>query len=333
MTIRRSVAGVLLVATLALASGLTSCSKAEDPWKGHSDSPRVVVTFPPLYSFVKGVAPKAAVLCLCTDQGPHHYEASHEDAQKLQKADLFFANGLGLDDKFADAIQAQSHNPNLKYVKLGNLLPDSLKHREEHEEGEKKEEGKKEEHHHEGEWDPHVWLGIPQAIAMVKIIRDRLKEVDGGKAAEYDANADRTIKQLEALRDHGRKTLADKKDRNLISFHDSLGYFADPNCFDLNIVEAIEMAPGDEVTAVRLKELIEKGVEKKVHVIALEPQYPRNTSAEKLRQALEGKGLKVSMVVVDPLETASAADLKKEGEAWYDRKMRENVDNLAKALP
>lgn len=333
MMTRRKVTAVLLVAALAGAAGLGGCARIDDPWKEQSGKPRIVVTFAPLYSFVRGVAgDRAAVLCLCTEQGPHHYEASAGDALKLQKADIFFANGLGLDDKFADAIQAQSHNPNLRYVKLGDRLPRDLKIPEGHEEGDKHEGGKEEGHHHEGEYDPHVWLGIPQAIGMVEVMRDELKKIDADHAKDYDDNARRYIDSLKALLAEGRKALAGKKDRNLVSFHDSLSYFADEKSFGLTIVDAIELAPGDEVTGVRLRDLIAKCIKEKVHVIAVEPQYPDNTSAEKLRQEL-AKKMKVAKVIVDPLETGTMQELRKLGAKWYERKMRENVDNLAKSLP
>lgn len=333
MMTRRKVTAVLFLAALAGAAGLGGCARIEDPWQGQNGSPRIVVTFPPLYSFVRGVAgDRAAVLCLCTDEGPHHYEASANDALKLQKADIFFANGLGLDDKFADAIQAQSHNPNLKYVKLGDRLPKDLLHREEHEEGDKHDKGKEDEHHHGGEYDPHVWLGIPQAIRMVEVMRDELKKIDADHAKEYDDNAARYIKSLKDTLAYGRETLKGKKNRNLIGFHDSLGYFAEKECFNLNVVDAIELAPGDEVTGVRLRDLIAKCLKENVHVIATEPQYPKNTSAEKLRQLLAKKA-KVEMVIVDPLETGTMQELRALGAKWYDRKMRENVDNLAKSLP
>jgi zinc transport system substrate-binding protein len=335
MMTRRKATAVLFLAALAGAAGLGGCSRIVDPWQGLKGSPRIVVTFPPLYSFVRGVAGnRAAVMCLCTNNGPHHYEASADDALKLQKADIFFANGLGLDDKFADAIQAQSHNPNLHYVKLGDRLPDDLKHKEEdHDKGDKHEEGKKEDDHHHGDYDPHVWLGIPQAVKMVEFIRDELKKVDADHAKEYDDNAARYIKSLQDTLAYGRKALEGKKNRNLVSFHDSLGYFAEPGCFALNVVDKIELAPGDEVTGVRLARLIKKCKDENVQVIAVEPQYPKSTSAEKLRQELARQSHKVEMVIVDPLETGAPQELRDLGAKWYDQKMRENVDNLAKSLP
>ena len=69
---------VVLGQLVALVCG---CSSMEDPWKGVQGSPKVLVTFPPLFSMVKQVAGGgAAVQCLCTTTGPHHYNYNARDA-------------------------------------------------------------------------------------------------------------------------------------------------------------------------------------------------------------------------------------------------------------
>src|SRR5262249_54220428 len=66
-------------------------------------TPRVVVSSPPLDSFAKNlVADPRSVVCLCVTTGPHQYSYTIQDTQLLKEADLFLANGLGLDDSFAD---------------------------------------------------------------------------------------------------------------------------------------------------------------------------------------------------------------------------------------
>src|SRR5262245_6174618 len=90
-----------LLGAVALAGA--GCGEAPDPWKGQPGPPRVVVTFPPLECFVRNVAgDDAGILTLATTNGPHHYDPSIDETLKLRKADLFFVNGLQLDDHFAD---------------------------------------------------------------------------------------------------------------------------------------------------------------------------------------------------------------------------------------
>src|SRR5262249_19088288 len=139
MNIRPRSAISLLTLGLVMMLGWLGCSPAPDPWGG-APSPRVVVTFAPLYSFVKGVGgDHVAVRCLCTTAGPHHYEESAQDHQLVRDADLLFALGLTLDEKFADALAKDSRSKGFQYVKLGERLPRALLlpmgHHDEHEKG------------------------------------------------------------------------------------------------------------------------------------------------------------------------------------------------------
>ena len=79
-----------------------------------------------------------------------------------------------------------------------------------------------------------------------------------------------------------------------------------------------------------MKKLIEKCVKDKVRVIAVEPQYASHQSPKQLKAELEAAGVQdVVIVELDPLETATAAELTPD---WYERKMRTNLENLAKVL-
>jgi ABC-type Zn uptake system ZnuABC Zn-binding protein ZnuA len=312
---------LLMAATATVA--LHGCSPAPDPWAGKSGPPRVVVTFAPLACFVQNVAGEhAGVICLCKEQGPHDYTYNATDGLAVRKADLFLANGLGLDEGFADKVANNSGNARLRYCKLGDKLDrkDLITVKD-------------------AEKDPHVWLGIAEARHVVELIRDELTAADEAHKADYARNAERYLKELRELEKYGTDLVRKAADDKLISFHDSLEYFA--RSFGLKIVGVIEEGPGVEPSGPKMKDLIDlcegKGKyegevkwETDRRVIAVEPQYPQTTAAKVLKGALEKKGLKVMLVEIDPLETASAEDLNDAG--WYVKKMRENLDNLAKAL-
>ncbi|HZY88382.1 MAG TPA: zinc ABC transporter substrate-binding protein [Gemmataceae bacterium] len=326
---KRLAYSAVLVAGLAVAVGFVGCSSAPNPWKD-TPSPRVATTFPPLYCFAKNVlGDHGDAHSLSDATGPHHYDPSTEDSYWLRGADLFVASGLGL-DKFADRAEQTSQNARLAYLKVGDKLPKDLllaaEHEDEHDKGKP---GHAHEHEH-GEFDPHVWLGTPQAIRMVEIIRDELKRLDPPHAEDYDKNAAKYAQALKDLHKDGKDELAKAKDRKIISFHDSLRYFA--KSYDLTIVDVIEKGPGEEATTPEMINLVKKCVEEKVRVIAVEPQYPKSTSARVLQEELQKKNHKVTLVEIDPLETADPKELQKEGARWYEKKMRGNLRRLAEAL-
>jgi ABC-type Zn uptake system ZnuABC Zn-binding protein ZnuA len=162
---------------------------------------------------------------------------------------------------------------------------------------------------------------------MVGKIRDELKEKDPAHAAGYDKRAANYINRLKKLHADGQEMLKAKTNRKILSFHDSLRYFA--RAFDLKIVDSIEASPGSEPDAKTLQELVKVCREENVRVIAVEPQYDSNTSAKTILRELRGKKLEASFVTIDPMETALGGELNAD---FYENKMRENLRLLAEKL-
>jgi ABC-type Zn uptake system ZnuABC Zn-binding protein ZnuA len=317
----------LFVLFAGLIVGFGGCSKPPDPWP---DKPglRIMTSFPPLYCFASNVAgDDATVLCLMTTTGPHDYPYPVGDAFKLHRADLFLINGLGLDDNL-DKLKNNTGNPKLRFAVVGNCLPEPPSEASASGQRIKTGEVRHGNHTHPGGFDPHAWLGIPEAILMVQCIRDELKKADPQHAASYDQRAEAYIKKLQHLQTEGDEKLAAKTNRKLLSFHESLQYFA--RAFNLQVVDSIEAQAGVEPSPAQLQRLTKLARDNDVRVIAVEPQYPENTSAKTLLRELKQHGVDAQFVVVDPIETAQPEDLTPD---FYERKMRANIDNLAKALP
>src|SRR5712692_2485905 len=281
MTARRTFTALLFGMAMAALAALPGCSKAPSAWEGLGGPPRVVVSIPPLYSFVKQVGgDHVGVICLCTTTGPHHYEYNTKDAIVLRQADLLLGIGLGLDEKFMEKLHNNSGNPKLKKVELGEakrlekLVKKPLE--DEHD------ADKKDEHDH-GDKDPHVWLGIDTAKELVNAIADELKAVDAANSPDYEKNAKAYCEKLDDLQTEYVKKLKGKKDRKILPMHESLQYFGDS--FGLKIEGRIELQPGDAPTAERYKKLLEKCKKEKIRVITIEPQY-EGKPAEVLKEEL-----------------------------------------------
>ena len=307
MTTARRIVPLFVIAALAMLSG---CSPAANPWP--AGKLKVVVSFPPLDSFLKKVAgDHATVVCLAKEGGVHHYEPTAHDATLLRRANFLFANGLELDGAFLEKVVINSGNPKLSYIKLGEAIPENQRIKMAN-----------------GEIDPHVWLGPTRAAIMVEAIRDRLKEADKEHAKDYDDNAESYSKELKNLLAHGRERFGSVKDKKLLSFHESLNYFAAD--FGLDVVGYIEVQPGMEPSTSRYADILKICKEQHVRVLAIEPQYPIR-AAENVKAELKKRGAgDVNIVEIDPLETATTKDL--EDPDWYTKKMTENIDKLADEL-
>jgi zinc transport system substrate-binding protein len=182
---------------------------------------------------------------------------------------------------------------------------------------------------HTTPYDPHLWLGPPEAILMTKIIAEKLVEIDPAHRKGYEERAEKLVEEIKELQDHGKKAFAGKKHRHIITMHGSLGYFA--RAFDLT-ADPLQSHPGADPDSARMAALVKLCREKEVKVIAVEPQYSKSL-AETLQTTLKGKGLDVQVIQVDPIETAPVpANSSNPAPDYYLKKMRENIDNLAKAL-
>jgi ABC-type Zn uptake system ZnuABC Zn-binding protein ZnuA len=313
---------------MAFLVAVGGCRKAKDPWASvEGGNVKVLVSFPPLYCFTKAVADKdAKVQSLLTDIGPHEYSPTTGDAQVAAGANLFLINGLMIDDKLANLARGT------KPVEVAEALPQKsllslgkADHGKEKQKDHKHEEGKDHDHEH-GEWDPHVWLGIDQAILMVGIIRDELKKADPAHAADYEKRASDYTEKLKKLQEDGKKLLADKKNRKLIAMHDSLGYFC--KSFDLQLVDSIMPQPGVEADLKKLADLAEECKKEDILILAVEPQYSKDR-AKMLRDNLKGMKHQLEIVEIDPIETAPRDKLSSN---YYLDVMRQNLENLAKHM-
>jgi ABC-type Zn uptake system ZnuABC Zn-binding protein ZnuA len=122
--------------------------------------------------------------------------------------------------------------------------------------------------------------------------------------------------------------LKDKKDRKIVTFHDSMTYFA--KTFDLKIVGVVQKNPGTEPNDKQLRTLIALCADPSdpVRVICAEPQYGTSNSAEALLNELRrAKVPDPVLVELDPLETVKPEELK--DPEWYETKMRANLRALA----
>lgn len=329
---RRLLTVLALLGAVLTMGILGGCSKPEQGWP---DKPglRVMASFPPLYCFTANVAGEHAhVQSLLDATGIHEYHPSPHQAIALHQANLFIINGLGLDEDFSQTLVNNADNPKLKVIEIGEdeRLKPRLRKMDEHADHDEKDHKGHAHAHKHGEFDPHIWLGLPEAILMVEIIGAKLGDADKDHAANYKANADAYIEKLKQMQKDGEAAFKNKKNKKLVSFHDSLAYFA--RAFGLNVVKTIQPAAGEEATSgARLAELVELCKKENIKVIAVEPNQMANSTANALLNELKAKGIKdVSMVEVEILESVPRADLTPD---YYEKKMKKNIEDLAKAMP
>ncbi len=323
---RREALATLCGAVAAGVLGSGCSSNAPDPWPEKSGL-KILTSFAPIHCFAMNVAGDSGnVLSVMQSQGPHDFQPGTAEARMVNRADIFFVNGLGLDTSIAKKMVRTAGRSKTNLIDLGASLPVTMLleggdcgHDHSADEG----------HTHEhDEHDAHIWMGLPQARTMVAQIRDQLKALSPADAATFDQNALAYTRKLEALQAEGELLLKPKAEKAFISFHGSMQYFT--ATFGMQPPEVIQQIAGHEPTSKELSSLVSRCVDKKIRIIAVEPQYSSTTSAKVILAELKLRGIAdAEFVVLDPLETATAAEF---GPDWYETKMRANLQALAKVL-
>lgn len=335
-----------VVVLSAIALSLSSCATAPPTNEAESseatdaditaapaDPLQVVTTFLPMTQFTTAVAGDRAEVTqlLPTNVGPHDYQATPGDAQAIATADVLVKNGLEM-EFFLDDMIENAENADLVIIDssegIATLATDEHNHDHghdhaegeahdhDHAEGEAQDHAEAEHHHHHGEFDPHVWLDPKRAIAQVENIRDGLIAADPDGEAEYMANAEAFITELEALDAEITEKLAPFEGQTFVVFHDFASYFAESYGLQSETLVGI---PEENPSPDDVKQVMETVQAEGLKTILTEPQ-----AGQESFEAI-ANDLNISVSVFDPIETGSSEALQPD---YYLTVMRQNAENL-----
>lgn len=140
---------------------------------------------------------------------PHIYEPTPQDSVALEKADLILYNGFNLEPGIIKMINSTGVQAS-KYAVGEVVKPLDFEYKGQQEP------------------DPHVWGDAENAIAMTKAIRDRLIELSPEDRAEFTANAEELISELQQVDRWISEQIATipAAKRKLVTTHDAFQYYA-----------------------------------------------------------------------------------------------------------
>ena len=288
----RAAAVLLIAVTLAIA-----------PAAGASETLRVLTSFLPMEIFTRNVvgdAPGVTVVSMLPASlgCPHDYALTPGDMKKIASADLFVANGLGMEAFLGEPVRRA--NPKIRIVETARAVPPI--------------------HGGGGPADvnPHAWVSPRNAILQAREIEKALSAARPGLAPAFRRNADAFASRLSALAAEFDAAAATFRRRNIVTFHNVFDYLA--RDLGLTVVGEIETAPGQEPSAGEIQALARTIRERKVPAVFSEPQY-----SPKLADAL-AREAGVPVRVLDPVATGSPTL------TAYEDAMRRNLSTLKEAL-
>jgi zinc/manganese transport system substrate-binding protein len=227
---------------------------------------------------------------------PHDFELSAEDRQTLEEADLIAYNGAGLE---AGIPVEEADAPKWALAEnAGELLP-----------------------FEEGGEDPHVWMDPTRTAKALDSLAAALGEADPDAVSAYRERAREYAADLRDLDRELDDTLASvaPRERELVTSHDSLGYFAERYGFDVLATPFPASGPEAEASPAQLAEVVEAIEDRDVRaVFAADEDDP-----EVLTQISEQTGVEV----VADLLVESTGDA-----GSYEEMLRRDAELISAAL-
>lgn len=225
----------LIVSLLILAGWLiTACGHASSPVISEEDL-QIVASTSLVGDVARQVAGENASLVVLIPPGsdPHTFDPRPQDIAALNKADVVFMNGLGLEEALESALDSNVQGI-LAHLSDGvEVLDFDIKdqHQDETDAESLSQEGEDPTH---ASGDPHTWMDPNNVIVWTQNIAFALSQADPENASLYQENAKAYIARLQELDGWIVEQVSQipPEHRKLVTDHASFGYFADRYGFE-----------------------------------------------------------------------------------------------------
>ena len=175
----------------------------------------------------------------------HDYTLTTEDMKKVENADFFIINGLGM-EKFLDKVI--NTNSNMYIIDSSQNIQNLIKD--------------------ENETNPHIWTSIDNYISQVKNISKELQNKDTLNAQIYKENEEKYVDKLENLKEEYLKTLKNLEGQKALILNEAFEYLAQEIKLDYTIVKADHEE--STLSAEVLKNIIDKVKKENIKIIIID---------------------------------------------------------------
>lgn len=304
----------LLGAVLSLSLLLAGCSAPASDTGATEDKLNVVATTTMLADLSTVIGGERVTVDGLMGPGidPHLYQASEGDVSLMQKADIVVYNGLHLEGKMGEIFENLSGGKaNVICIEDGldesRLLAsedDSSAH------------------------DPHIWFDVALWKKAAKTVADGLSQAAPDGKADYEANLESYLKELDETDTYIRNRAAElpEAQRVLVTAHDAFQYFGKAYGFEVRGLQGI--STDAEAGTADVSALADFIVERQIKAIFVESSVPPKT-IEALQAAVKAKNFDVA--IGGELYSDSLGD-PEAGTDTYVLTVKANIDTIVDAL-
>lgn len=251
---------------------LSGCGVQNRNADDSEETVKIVTSFYPLYIMMMNLANGISGVEIDNMAEPqtgclHDYQLRPRDLVCLEGADVFLANGGGMEDFLGDVLEAYPHL-NIIYAMDGLEESDLLEGHEHDHEGE--------EHDHEEEVNPHTWMNMELYKKEIAYIADALSEIDPDHQEEYEANEMAYADKIDTLIEEYAELEEKEEKPGCVLLHESFVYLAEE--YGYPVMETLDVEKDSGFSAKEIKDLIDEVREAGNGVILSDSQYSGNIS-------------------------------------------------------
>jgi zinc transport system substrate-binding protein len=279
---------------------------------------KVVASFYPFYEIAKEIGGNNTLVISVIPMAvePHDWEITPQKIHDITEADMIIYNEIGFDswlgkkEEFRNSFLVDI-SKNLQLIKLG-----------------KQQESEKVRHDGQiydqtSRYDPHIWLDPILVKNISKNISNALIKVDPDNTDSYLQNTENFNQQLDTLDSLIKKSLANCKLKDFVTFHDSFHYFA--NRYGLTQHAVHGLSPEGEILPQQIIKTISLAKD-----LGIDTIYSEELKDPRLSQTLASEIPNGKVLLLSPIEGIESQEQKKDID--FIDKMEMNLKNLKQGL-
>ena len=264
-----------------------------------SSKTRIVTSFYPMYVIALNLTEGAEGIELSNMADVnvgclHDYTLTTEDMKKVENADIFISNGLGMENFISKILES---NSDMKVIDSSNNLENVISNGIEE--------------------NAHIWTSIDNYILQVQNIAEELKTADAKNAEVYTQNVQKSVDELNKLNEEYKSKLAKLNGEKAICLNEAFEYMGQELGMEMITIKTDHEE--STISAGMLKSVINKVKEDDIKIIIIDKNDSK-TNAETIANETGAKILE--------LNSGLTGELNKDA---YINQMRENMSILENA--
>lgn len=282
--LKYSLIAIIIIAVIALIVVLNLNRNNKDIDDGKV---KIVTSFYPMYIIAENLTQGANNIELVNMADVnvgclHDYTLTTEDMKKLEDADIFVANGLGM-EQFIDKILESNSDMQIidSSSNITNLISDG------------------------DETNGHIWTNIDNYIVQVKNIAEELKNSDPDNSAIYENNANDYVTKLEELKNEFSEELSQLIGEKAVILNEAFEYMGQELGLDMITVKTDHEE--STLSAETLKNIIDTTKEQNIKIIIID-KNDNKSNAETISNEIGAKILELNSGLTGSLDRDAYID-------------------------